>query len=197
MTQNMEKYSGFSIVINEELDAEKLDQLQKIAPQFMRRIGIDPEEYYLYCHQTLIIPISKHWARNIPIHERIESLNIKFSVNQKQLPKAGTMSEGRIQFYNWRCSDTPIENLLGMTLDEHIQYYPSPYEMTYSLAGDFIETHKIFKNLLLTVIDKNLREAHRKIKLLVSVIPTEEYRKKLIKIVPFEKLPSIAIFVTP
>jgi len=177
MTQNMEKYYGLRIEITEELNPEKLDQLLKIAPDFMRLKGYDPEDYYLYCHQTLIIPDEQHWSKSIPIEERIESLNMKFSVNKKQLPKIGSVREGRIHFYNWRCSETPIEDLLGMPLG-NIGYFPAEYEMKYSLAGEFVGTHGRFRNLILTVIDKNLSLDHRKIKLHISAIPTDKYKSE-------------------
>jgi hypothetical protein len=122
MTQNMEKYYGLRIEITEELNPEKLDQLIKVAPHFMYWKGYDPDDYYLYCHQTSIILNKKHWSKRIPIEERIESLNLRFSVNKKQLPKVGSEREGRIHFYNWRCSETPIEDLLGMPLGKYIEY---------------------------------------------------------------------------
>jgi hypothetical protein len=178
MTQNMEKYYGLRIEITEELNPEKLDQLIKVAPHFMHWKGYDPDDYYLYCHQTSIIPNKKHWSRRIPIEERIESLNLRFSVNKKQLPKVGSESEGRIHFYNWRCSETPIEDLLGMPLGKYIEYIPAEYEMNYSLGAEFIKEHRCFRNLILTVIDKRLRLDHRKIKLHISAIPTDEYKSR-------------------
>ncbi len=178
MTQNMEKYYGLKIAITEELNPEKLDQLKEIAPNFMKLKGYKPDDYYLYCHNTLMIPNKRHWAKNIPIEDRIESLNLKFVVNEKQREKSRYKSKGKIHFYNWRISEYPIENALEMPLDEIIQYLPADQWMQYSLPGNFIKEHQCFKNLLLTVIDKNVRIDHRKIKLHISSDPTEKYKSK-------------------
>lgn len=185
MTQNIEKYYGVTIKLTEELEPERLDRLIQIAPDFLRFKGYDPDDYYLYCHQLLIKPftpqhlkrVTPRWAEKeqLAVEERIKSMKIIFTVNDKQLPT--DTHEARIMFYNWRWDrEDSIEKILGYNINGPIKQYLEQYEMDYLLDNNFIRTNNCFKNAILTVIAKHLRKEHRKIKAHVTAEPTEKFR---------------------
>lgn len=177
MTQNMEKYYGFQVNLTENLDPEKIDQLKEAALRIMNLHGYNPQEYLIYCHQILLKPDPNHWAKKMSLDKRVKSIKLAFIVNHKQQPK-GTR-QGRICFYNW-LFDSPIEDMMGMPLGEHVEFCQTQYEIDYTLDNDFIKTHShpTFKNVIITFIDRKLRLSHRKIKVHVTADPTEYYKKQ-------------------
>lgn len=164
--QNLERYFGFKVILEQQLKGELLTSLKRRAALIAYRYDLDPNEYYVYIHALSIMPDKQHFARNLEIASRLGELRVFFEVNPKQ------QQNGAIRFCN---------HLFGDVLEKEVKSICNSTSVTYFVPGLYLEKHLSFKNSLITFVSKSLRNDHRKIKVSVTALPTKIYSERLKK----------------
>ena len=162
--QNMEKYFGFRVDIDDELDPVHIEALHDVAEKIISAYDFNPEEYFVYFNQLSIKPEDTHFGTDGGLSKRLKRIELGFGVNPKQRRLR------RIKLFNF---------LLDKSPQDQVKWTGGADEVRYYLPGDFIEKNLGFRNEIVTFISKNVNDNHRKIKVSVVAYPTDEYAQKL------------------
>lgn len=162
--QNMEKYFGFRVDIDDELDPVRIEALHDAAEKVIATYGFNPEEYFVYFHQLSIEPEENHFGINGGLCNRLKRIELGFSVNLKQRRLR------RIKLFNF---------LLDMKSNDQIKRTGGVDEIRYYLPCEYIANNLGFRNEIVTFISKDVRIDHRKIKVSVVAYPTDAYAQQL------------------
>jgi hypothetical protein len=158
---NLEKYLGIKVSFSKYLSPFELSVLREKAVAITKLKGFNIDDFYVYVHSMTILVNDRHFAKSIPIGERIQELSVTFQVNQKQARHA------QIKFFNDLFVTDPNEEISAETT------------VTRIFQSDVLQHGKQLKSELITYISKDLRaDRHKKIKAHVSAIPSAEYLKK-------------------
>lgn len=98
------------------------------------------------------------------MHDKVKSVRIDFMINPKQ------RKNGAIRFFN---------HLFHEVLESDVDPYATSTMISYTVDARYIEDKGTFKNELITFVSKSLRKDYRKIKISVSMRPTDQYKRKL------------------
>lgn len=162
--QNMERYFGFRVKIQDELDPVRIDALKGQAEKIILAYDFNPEEYFVYFHQLSIYPKEEHFGIDGGLASRLKLVEIRFSVNKKQRQKR------KIQFFNF---------LLDMTPSEQVKTTGGADEFTHYIEGSYLAQNLGYRNEIVTFISKKVRDSHRKIKISLTAYPTAQYSEIL------------------
>jgi V8-like Glu-specific endopeptidase len=162
--QNIEKIFGMRVHLDDTLEPRRLESLKRRAQQLAARFDLNPEEHYVYLHSLSIVPNDEHFSKGILLRDRIHSARIAFFVNPKQ------QKSGSIRFFN---------HLFHDVLESDIDPYATPTTIYYTVDAHYMEEKKGFHNELITFVSKSLRKNHRKIKISITVRPTEAFKRRL------------------
>lgn len=161
---NLERFFGCRVEILDSLDPVRIGVLQEKAAWIVAREDFDPEQYHLYFHQLNLVPNPAHFAHGLGVDQRIDELSLSFEVNPKQIKRH------TIRFYNY---------LFDAELPKEISVSRSETSLHYFIKGAYLKDHLDFRNELITFVSKDVKPQHRKIKVSVTVKPTELFTKKL------------------
>ncbi len=159
----MEKYYGFHVNIDSELDPFHIDVLKERAEKIISAYDFNPEEYFLYFHQLSIIPKKSHFNFEGSLSKRLKNAELTFSVNLKQKKLR------HIKFFNFLLDNGENE--------KQVKYTGGTYEVKYFLKGLYLEKNLGFRNEIVTFINKKILPRHRKIKISFVAYPTKKYMK--------------------
>jgi hypothetical protein len=162
--QKLERYFGFKVKLEQELDAKFLGSLTKRATAIAIRYDLDPSEHYVYIHALSVVPALDHFASSTGIADKLGELRVSFLVNPKQ------KESGAIRFFN---------HLFGNSLECDVPCTSTSTSVDYFVPGEYLGENLGFHNTLVTFVSKTTRKEHRKIKVSVTAIPTKEYAKQL------------------
>jgi V8-like Glu-specific endopeptidase len=150
--------------LDDKLEPFRLKSLTKRALQLAARFDLNPDEHYVYLHSLAILPNEEHFSKGTLLHDRVDSVRIDFLINPKQ------KKSGAIRFFN---------HLFHEVLESDVDPYATSTMISYTVDASYIEQKGAFKNELITFVSKSLRKDHRKIKIALSMRPTDAYRRKL------------------
>ena len=162
--QNMEKYYGFRVGIDGELDPIRVEALKEVAAKIISAYDFNEEEYFVYFHQLSIEPKEEHFGLDGGLSKRLKRADLSFSVNLKQRRMR------RIKLFNF---------LLDKAPEDPVKWTGGADEVKYFLDGQYLEDNLGFRNELVTFISKKVRSDHRKIKVSLVAYPTDKYIKVL------------------
>ena len=162
--QNMEKFYGFHVTVDSKLDPYLIESLRENAKNIMYAHNYNDEEYFVYYHQLIIEPKDKHFNFEGDLSERLEKVDLVFSVNLKQ------KKYGDIKLYNY---------MLNQNINNDIKCISNTYEIKYIISGKFLLENLGFKNEIVTFIRKKVLPRHRKIKVSLIAYPTNNFIKVL------------------
>jgi V8-like Glu-specific endopeptidase len=163
--QNIEKIFGLRIYLEDKLEPYRLESLKKRVGQLAVRFDLNPEEHYVYFHSLVILPNLEHFSKGTSLHDKVHSVRIDFLINPKQ------RKSGAIRFFN---------HLFHGVLESDVDPYATSTMISYTVGASYIEQKGTFKNELITFVSKSLRKDYRKIKISVSMRPTELYKQQLV-----------------
>ncbi|WP_411892544.1 hypothetical protein [Yoonia sp. SDW83-1] len=164
MTQNMEKYYGFRVIVKHKLDPVDEVILRAEARKLVDVENIDLDRYQVYLHQLIVKAEETHFGVSGGIPGRLEKLNIEFLVNQKQRQNKS------IQFFN---------HLIDTATPKLVDSYPTPDLIGYNIASSYFRSKSWFQNAIIAFVDRDLRRDRRKIKVHVRATPTANFRAVL------------------
>lgn len=158
--QNMEKYYGFKVRVTDSLDAEDFELLKRGARSAIDSENLKMDEYYVYFHQLVVLPVDNHVLFEGPLDERVCRVHLEFSVNQKQ------RLNKKIRFLN---------HIIKPGVMTDVRPYYLPDEIGYIIPSSYFIDSQYFQNAIVTFIHKDIRDDHKKIKVSVSAVPTKKY----------------------
>jgi len=162
--QNMERYFGFRVYINNDLDPEDEKSLRSKALEIVDVDAIDLSQYHVYLHQLIIRSNETHFNISGGLSKRVQKLNIEFHINEKQ------RRNNDIRFMNYKFkTGTPVE----------VKPYFQPSWIGYDIPVSYFEKTSWFQNAIIAFVKKDLREHHKKIKVIVTTEPTPEFERAL------------------
>lgn len=161
---NMEKFFGFKIDVTDELDPINMTAFQNKAEKILAMMNYNSDEYIAYYHRFNIYSQDTHFGVPDGLAKRLDSIRLSFDVNQKQKKKK------TIRFYNYLLDDEASSST--------ITFY-NMYSIKYFIQGDFLANSHGFSNEIMTFINKNVFERHRKIKISIEAFPTDTFLYQL------------------
>lgn len=162
--QNMERYFGFKVNINDDLDPTDEALLRAHAKKIVDAEGLDLDRYQVYLHQLILAAKETHFGVSGGVPGRLHRLDIDFNVNLKQ------RRTKQIQFYN---------HLIGTTTPKTIKPHFSPDKIGYEIPSDYFSKTSWFQNAIIAFVNRDLRPDLRKIKVQVRATPTNEFKTVL------------------
>lgn len=168
--QNLERYFGFRVSINERLDEVSLEAIKDRATKILLARDFNPEEYFLYFHQLSVFrprcsdlaskPKCSHFGMPGGLSARLEKIHLSYAVNQKQ------RKSGHIKIYNY---------LLDDHRHDQVRLVSDHFDMQYEIDGQYLADKQGFRSEIVTFVKKTVKQAHRKLKVSVTAFPTAAY----------------------
>lgn len=158
--QNMERFFGFKVRINSDLDPEDEAILRARATEIVDVEKIDLSEYYVYLHQLVIKAKEDHFNIAGGLSQRIKKLNIEFHVNEKQ------RRNNDIRFMN---------HIIKTGVPEEVRPYFQPDWIGYDIPVGYFAKTSWFQNAIIAFVRKEMRSSHKKIKVIVTTEPTSSF----------------------
>ncbi len=162
--QNMQRYFGFRVTVSDFLEPQDVRVIQDKITNLAAGGKIDLTKYKIYLHQLSLAADSSHFGVAGGLKGRLSSISLRFSVNQKQ------RQSGEIQFAN---------HLFDEDIREEVVHRYLQSEIFYKIPVERFERSGVFQNILIALVRVGLREDYRKIKVSVSVVPTNEMVRRL------------------
>lgn len=162
MVSNIEKYYGFRFKIEKSIDPIAEESVRLEAKSVFDGSNMDMKDYLIYFHSLIIIADKEHFGFDGGLSSRAEEINIHYLVNPKQV------KSGAIKFLNYRFE--------GPDEDKIVHKYSNSEMIGFNVDASYFDRNPQFLTYIITYIRKDLREAHRKIKISVSARPTQGYR---------------------
>jgi len=156
----MERFYGFRIDIDSELDPIHIEAMKEVASKIISAYDFNSEEYFIYFHQLSIRPKDVHFNMAGGLSERLKRVELSFSVNPKQRKKR------QIKLFNF---------LLDKPSEDQVKWTGGSEKVTYYLDGKYLAKNLGFRNEIVTFISKKVRYDHRKIKVSVVAFPTDNF----------------------
>jgi hypothetical protein len=166
MTQNMDKYFGFRVSMDDSLEPADIELLKSVASELARIHQIDTTKYLVYFHHLVLHPQRYlQFTFEGGIDKRLMWLVLQFEVNKKQSER------GTIRFFNSVLSDDnlPEHHNLGI-----LPSY-ADYEVSFQIPGKYFTNRNYFKSAIITFISSSVKRDHQKIKATVTAIPSTEF----------------------
>lgn len=158
--QNMERYFGFKVFVNSELDPADEEILRIKAKEILNIERFSLERYHIYFHQLVIKAKDEHFGFNGGLSKRVNKINIEFHVNQKQRLRKD------IEFRN---------HIIDMGSPKDVKPYFTPDWIGYEVPISYFEGSNWFQNAIVAFVSKVIRKDHKKIKVIVTTTPTSEF----------------------
>lgn len=162
--QNMQRYFGFKVTINDDLDPADEAILRAQADKIVDMENLDLDRYNVYLHQLILSSEDTHFGIHGGIPGRLKKLNIEFHVNQKQRKSRD------IQFFN---------HVIKTGIPETVRPFFSPTYIGYEIPADYFSEKAWFQNAIIAFVRRELRIDRRKIKVQVTATPTLEFSSVL------------------
>jgi hypothetical protein len=163
--QNMEKYFGFRVTVSDFLEPEDYELIQRKIDIILKRDPALEKQFRVYMHQLVLERVrSEQFGIVGGLESRIERINLRFTINPKQ------RLTGDIKFMNY---------LYDKELHEEVDHHYRPNDILYSIRPKHFEDHGYFQNTLVTLVRVGMREQHKKIKIKVTVDPSQQYLERL------------------
>ncbi len=160
----LEKFYGFNVSLTDNLDPLRVEALEERAFYICNLYDYEPNQFHVYYHLLSIINKNQVHLGIHGLKNRLKYLSAGFSVNQKQTQNK------QIRFFNY---------LVDGTENEHIKSFPSPLSLRYQISANYFESSNLFRNEIITFISNDIPDRHRKIKVTLVPVPTDDYKEVL------------------
>jgi len=170
----LERYFGIHVQILDEIDPMIITAIKHRAEKIFNRVNFHPNEYFLYVHCLKVTPICEtrhYWGASTPVEERVHRFSVSFHVNPKQ--RSTSIRDGLIKFYDAYVLD-------GYSSKEDDIPITDVTDVGWSYPGIHLSGGTVFKTHLVTYVSNELvRDSHKKIKIEIGAIPTDEFSTRL------------------
>lgn len=162
--QNMQRYFGFKVTINDDLSPADEAILRAQAKKIVDAESLDLDRYQVYLHQLILSAEETHFGVSGGVPGRLQSLKISFNVNLKQ------RKTKEIQFFN---------HVIDTTVPRTVKPSFSPNKIGYEIPSEYFSRTSWFQNAIIAFVSRELKYDRRKIKVQVRATPTSEFRSVL------------------
>lgn len=161
---NIERFFGLAIKVSDDVEPARLAILQERAQFILSQLEYDPSDYTVYYHQLHWRARPNHFGLGPNLADRIRKICLAFDVNQKQ------RRTGAIKLFNHMVEQDLPPGIIRESDSEQVHFF---------VEERYFSDRREFRSELITLIHKRVRRDHRKIKLTVTVEPTEGLSRKL------------------
>ncbi len=166
---NLERYFGFRIHCDQVLSPFTLKVVASEVKEISCLKGFDLNDFYVYVHNLSITSIAGVRGR-VPLHEKVEALQVEFRVNPKQVRNQ------QIRFFN------NSRELNGD--DSGARSYSTERIVHVLYDSAYLSKKETFRTWLITYISKDLiREKFQKVKIIANATPTESFRASYLNLI--------------
>lgn len=172
--QNMKRYFGFEVHIDNDLTPEGANTLRQVAVRMASDEGVDISEYHIYIHNLYINADEAHWGFTGGLAARIEKIKLEFYVNKKQRENRS------IIFKNYRLGREVSDDVRHFfDQPQGVKPHYSPAWIGYEMKGDYFDQNNWFRNCIIAFVRRDIRKAHKKVKVVITAKPSPEFGKLL------------------
>lgn len=162
--QKLERYFGFKVILTDRLAPARIDVLKEKAAKLLALRSYNPFEYHLYFHALQIVPNRSTTGGDGGLSRRCQNIRVTFSINPK------LRKNGRMCFLNHLIDEKEVEMVRAAA---------TPNSINYHIDAPYFARQLHFYNEIVTYVHRRLRNDHRKIKVGIRAMPTDQYAKIL------------------